>query len=513
MMRRPPGPLPLLSCHSRDVLETAAADASAGQPDSYCCRFCPRPGATHLLASADEDGAIKLWDTRPAADVALTQCVAAHTNAVYELDWSADGRHLLSAAGDRAIKLWDSERLTLLAEFRRHSRTVKTVTFLPEDPCVFASGGRDGVVEVWDLRVAKQVSHEIRPRPTNKTGGRGRSAASMAPASVTSLVFRDDTYLLSATSGDSAVSVWDLRKHYSGGSGSRQPLPLCQLIGRQPERGVVCMAADRPLAQLYVSRIQDDIQRYSMTSWTADTDVSFSGHACGSFYVRCCLSADGSQLVSGSSDRHAYLWSAAAPGPPLARLPGHADEVTCVAWSSDGRTLATVCDDLRLRLWRADVTPPTEDGDSLLMEAMSGAPRAPLPLYTLGPVNDPRAPAAAEYRSPTANLPNWVADGVSPHRPVAARPQRTPRADWLTCLSQKKRAQVNCKTRPDTLTLPGSAGSRRHQGRADKPRPADRRATLLRRGEGACTKARALLSSASDVCPAAVPDHSPQSLV
>ena len=61
---------------------------------------------------------------------------SAHTNAIYELDWSVDGRHLLSAAGDRAIKLWDAGRLlTPLAEFRRHSRTVKTATFLPHDPC------------------------------------------------------------------------------------------------------------------------------------------------------------------------------------------------------------------------------------------------------------------------------------------------------------------------------------------------------------------------------------------
>ena len=29
---------------------------------------------------------------------------------------------------------------------------------------VFASGGRDGVIEVWDMRVTKQISHEIRPR-------------------------------------------------------------------------------------------------------------------------------------------------------------------------------------------------------------------------------------------------------------------------------------------------------------------------------------------------------------
>lgn len=70
--------------------------------------------------------------------------VAAHSNAIYELDWSADGRHLLTAAGDRLIKLWDAESMTLLAEFGRHSRTVKAVTFLPEDSCEWRARDSQG---------------------------------------------------------------------------------------------------------------------------------------------------------------------------------------------------------------------------------------------------------------------------------------------------------------------------------------------------------------------------------
>lgn len=46
-----------------------------------------------------------------------------------------------------------------------------------------------------------------------------------------------------------------------------------------------------------------------------------------------------------------------------------------------------------------------------------------------------------QYRSPTADLPNWVVDGVSPHRPAVARSRRAAGPDWLTRLSQKKRAQ------------------------------------------------------------------------
>ena len=39
-----------------------------------------------------------------------------------------------------------------------------TAEFLSVFSGVFASGGRDGVIEVWDMRVTKQISHEIRPK-------------------------------------------------------------------------------------------------------------------------------------------------------------------------------------------------------------------------------------------------------------------------------------------------------------------------------------------------------------
>ena len=70
-------------------------------------------------------------------------------------------------------------------------------------------------------------------------------------------------------SPSSAVSVWDLRKLYPSGQ-RHQPPPVYRLDESEPGRVVVSMTADRHRDQLYVSRINDVIQRYSMTNFTAD---------------------------------------------------------------------------------------------------------------------------------------------------------------------------------------------------------------------------------------------------
>jgi len=64
-------------------------------------------------------------------------------------------------------------------------------------------------------------------------------------------------------------------------------------------------------------------------------------------------SPDGRLLASGSNDQTVRLWDVAT-GQALHTLTGHTDPVGSVAWSSDGRLLASSSGDQTVRLW--DVT-------------------------------------------------------------------------------------------------------------------------------------------------------------
>jgi hypothetical protein len=70
-------------------------------------------------------------------------------------------------------------------------------------------------------------------------------------------------------------------------------------------------------------------------------------------YVRSVAwSPDGRRLASGANDQTVRVWDATS-GTELACLQGHTDFVTSVAWSPDGRRLASGAEDQTVRVWDA----------------------------------------------------------------------------------------------------------------------------------------------------------------
>lgn len=76
----------------------------------------------------------------------------AHTNSVFCLAYTPDGRFLLSGGRDAMLRVWDlNDDCRMLSEQPAHWYTLNHIVFSP-DGSLFATASRDKTVKIWETR-------------------------------------------------------------------------------------------------------------------------------------------------------------------------------------------------------------------------------------------------------------------------------------------------------------------------------------------------------------------------
>lgn len=97
-----------------------------------------------LLASGSWDRTIKVWKVDTGS---VESTLAGHTDSIYSVAFSPDGKFLASGSADHTIKLWDVVNKKEILTLSGHSGPVYFVAFSPDGKLV-ASGSADGTVNV-----------------------------------------------------------------------------------------------------------------------------------------------------------------------------------------------------------------------------------------------------------------------------------------------------------------------------------------------------------------------------
>ena len=106
-------------------------------------KFSP-DAANPLLAIADSDKNIKLYNL---PDWQIYATIS--TSSIYDIAFTPDGKTIVSG-GVREVEFWSVENGARIASIEGYCRWVKSVD-ISADGNFVASGGRDGVIRIWDI--------------------------------------------------------------------------------------------------------------------------------------------------------------------------------------------------------------------------------------------------------------------------------------------------------------------------------------------------------------------------
>lgn len=80
-----------------------------------------------------------------------------HFNGIFDVKWNIDGTSLATCSGDQSTRITSTQTGAITNVLRGHTSTVKCMAWDPYNDSLLATGGRDGTICLWDLRVGERV--------------------------------------------------------------------------------------------------------------------------------------------------------------------------------------------------------------------------------------------------------------------------------------------------------------------------------------------------------------------
>ncbi|CRK31727.1 hypothetical protein BN1708_005529 [Verticillium longisporum] len=88
---------------------------------------------------------------------ACLQTLEGHDGTIYSVSFTEDGHRLASASEDGTVKIWDVATGTCLQTLEGHNGCIMSAAFIADDR--LASASQDGMIQLWDVATGKSSKH------------------------------------------------------------------------------------------------------------------------------------------------------------------------------------------------------------------------------------------------------------------------------------------------------------------------------------------------------------------
>ncbi|QDU08123.1 SUMF1/EgtB/PvdO family nonheme iron enzyme [Gimesia aquarii] len=307
----------------------------SGHLQSISCVAMTHDGK-HAVSGA-RDRLLKIWDLSTGRPL---HTLKGHSRAVFCVAVTPDAKYVVSGSDDKTLKIWELATGKLIQTFKGHVGSIFSIAVSPNGKHV-VSGSRDKTVKIWELASGKIVKtikghkHSVKSITISSDGERILSGSGYSIVLnhfktgkqmrvIKSRSYDFDQVVMTpdgqyAISGGGEPKIWDL----SSGK-------LLRTL-EKPSDYVSCLTVSSDGKQI-IAGSNREICVWDFISGKLIRTIK--KHIEG---VNCvAISPDGKQIISGSRDKTLKLWASEVSS--QIQMPGmHSHEVKCVVVSSDGK--------------------------------------------------------------------------------------------------------------------------------------------------------------------------------
>lgn len=272
------------------------------------------------LATIGDDGTVVIWNPSNGEELFRLPGATEPNEFVSSkrVAYSPDGKLLIATDGNQ-VDIYDPPSGNLLKTLDGHQTDVTAIA-ISADGNLIASGALDGSAMIWDVltgaSVLKLAAHT---------------------AAIENLTFSPDGQWLVTSGDDAAMRIWDTRD----GNLLQEYTDFSGVVG-----GVTFSPDGKRFA---VSDGTMHVWQFSVDTTNAQSTISNQELFAIPDAASDTFSPDGSQLA-GISGNAIKIWDAAT-GRELLALNGHTDWVIGLAFSPDGKSLASTSLDGTVKVW------------------------------------------------------------------------------------------------------------------------------------------------------------------